>query len=65
VNWRRGARALHSPAMFDNEFAEAFRRVQARYTAEEFGNKRIDELIAEVWAEIDRLRAEQNNPGFS
>ena len=51
--------------MFDNEFAEAFRRVQARYTAEEFGNKRIDELIAEVWAEIDRLRAEQNNPGFS
>ena len=52
--------------MSDNElFAEAFRRVRSRYTEEEFGNKRIDELIAEMWAEIDRLWAERNNPGFS
>ena len=50
--------------MSDDEFAEAFRRVRSRYTEEEFGNKRIDELIVEVKAEIDRLRAKRNNPGF-
>lgn len=44
---------------------EALRRVRARYSAEEFGKKGIDELREEVNVEIARLKRERDRPpGF-